>query len=86
MQIDVFARAAPEKYSVIGEVKSRDVKKFSLGEARRFSEKVRELLNAEGVEKHVAFVFAVSGFTEEVVGFFEEHAIAYSDDVGWPGD
>ena len=86
LQIDVFARAAPEQYSVIGEVKSRDVKKFSEGEARRFSEKVRELLEAEGVEKHVAFVFSVSGFTQEAVGFFEEHGVAYSDDIGWLGD
>ncbi len=86
LQIDVFAKAIPEQYSVIGEVKSRDVKKFSEGEARRFSEKVRELLNAEGVEKHVAFVFSVSGFTQEAVGFFEEHGIAYSDDIRWLGD
>ncbi len=86
LQIDVFARAKSDEYSLIGEVKSRDVAKFSEQEAHRFLEKIRELSEAESLGKHVGFVFSVSGFTKEAVAFFEEHGIAYSDDARWLGD
>ncbi len=83
LQIDVFARAEPDQYSVIGEVKCRDMKKFSVAEAERFLEKKRELLEAETVGRHIGFVFSVSGFTREALEFFEENAVAWSDDDSW---
>ena len=86
-QIDVFARSGPaDEYSVIGEVKSRDAKKFSGQEARRFLEKIRELVYEESVAKHIGFVFSISGFTEEAVAFMEDNRIAWSDDDRWLGD
>ncbi len=87
IQIDVFARSGPaDEYSVIGEVKSRDAKKFSGQEARRFLEKIRELVYEESVAKHIGFVFSISGFTEEAVAFMEDNRIAWSDDDRWLGD
>ena len=86
LQIDVFARAEPEQYSVVGEVKCRDSKKFSLGEAERFVEKMEDLLEAETVGRHIGFVFSVSGFTCEAMDFFEENGIAWSDDCDWLAD
>ena len=86
IQIDVFARTEADRYSLIGEVKSRDVKKFSLKEAERFQEKILELIELERIGKHVGFVFATSGFTQEAVEFFEKNSIAWSDDQNWLGD
>jgi hypothetical protein len=53
--VDVFARARhPGDYSIIGEVKSREARKFSKDEAIEFEKKFSEVLKLENVER--AFV------------------------------
>ena len=86
IQVDVFARAKPEAYTVIGEIKNRDVRKFSRQEAERFLEKTRELADIEKIGMHVGFVFSVSGFAKDALEFFEENGIAWSEDQRWLGD
>ena len=79
IQIDVFARAKPECYSLIGEVKCRDSAKFSLAEAEWFLEKTRLLLEAEKVGQYVGFVFSVSGFAKDALEYIKEKKIAWGD-------
>ena len=83
LQIDVFARAEPDQYSIIGEVKCLDTKKFSLGEAERFLEKMGQLVDAEAVGQHVGFVFSVSGIGKDAKEFLEEKGVAWSEDEKW---
>jgi hypothetical protein len=89
-QIDVFARARKENYSLIMEVKNRETK-FSLGEAARFLEIARELIRLEQVEKTVLLVFSRSGFHTDAIKYLKENHIARSSDPRWldegmPGD
>lgn len=81
--IDIFARAAGEAYSLIGEVKNRTTKPFSRNEAVEFLNKARTLQDWEPIGKAVLFVFSRNGFTHEVVPYFLEHGVAYSDDERW---
>ncbi|MCP4351507.1 MAG: hypothetical protein GY795_39075 [Desulfobacterales bacterium] len=83
IQIDVFARAKPGYYSMIGEVKNRETEKFSYDEAVRFAEKAEILKESEKTEKAVLFVFSRAGFTDDSLNFLKEQGIARSDDERW---
>ena len=81
-QIDVFARAPAQEYSIIGEVKNRKMK-YSEKEAVEFSKKMEELRLKEQVEKPVGFVFSGAGFTKGAVAYLRKHGISWSSDVRW---
>jgi hypothetical protein len=84
--VDIFARArSSNDYSIIGEVKSRDLRKFSRKEAVRFLEKLREVKSLERVERAVGFIFSRSGFTREAEDYCKEMGIACSEDERWLG-
>ena len=83
--IDIFARTGKEGYSLIGEVKNRTTKPFALDEAIEFVKKAGILQEREQVAKAVLFVFSRKGFTRDVLEYFREHGIAYSDDERWLG-
>ena len=84
--LDIFARARSDNdYSIIGEVKSRDLKKFSREEAVRFLEKLTEVKSLERVERAVGFIFSRSGFTGEAEDYCKEMGIACSEDERWLG-
>ncbi len=83
IQIDLFARAAPHDYSLIGEVKNRETMKFSLEEATLFVKKAVELRELEQVGKALLFVFCRAGFPEQTLEFFRQNEIAWSEDVCW---
>ncbi len=70
-------------YSLIGEVKNRKTTKFSLNEAEEFLEKAKELIEIEGIEKHVLFVFCSAGFTLEAPDYFKANNIAWAEDSRW---
>lgn len=74
-QIDVFARARKGNYSLIIEVKNREMT-FSLEEAIRFLEITRELVRLEQVKKAVLFVFSLSGFHTNALKYLKENNIA----------
>ncbi|MCP4109385.1 MAG: hypothetical protein GY749_28320 [Desulfobacteraceae bacterium] len=82
IQIDIFARAAHDEYSLIGEVKNRK-SKFSVKEAEDFVKKAGELMNTEKVQKAVLFVFSASGFFKNTLEFMKKNRIAWTDDKGW---
>ncbi|MCP4403059.1 MAG: hypothetical protein GY801_37855 [bacterium] len=81
--IDIFARAGQGNYSLIAEVKNRDIKAFSKTEAEEFVRKAQTLQEREQIEKAVLFVFSRNGFAKEALTYFQEHDIAYSDDERW---
>jgi hypothetical protein len=82
--VDIFARAlSPGDYSIIGEVKNRDLKKFSKEEAIQFQVKYEEIKKIENLERAVGFVFSRCGFTEEAEEYCKEKGIACSDDDRW---
>jgi hypothetical protein len=84
--LDIFARArSSNDYSIIGEVKSRDLRKFSREEAVGFLEKLREVESLERVERAVGFIFSRSGFTREAENYCKEMGIACSEDERWLG-
>jgi hypothetical protein len=82
IQIDIFARAGHEEYSLIGEVKNRKGK-FSVKEAEEFVKKAGRLMKAEDVRKAVLFVFSVSGFFKNTLEYMKKNSIAWSDDRRW---
>jgi len=79
IQVDVFAKAKDQQYSLIGEVKNRKAK-FSLKEAKEFFNKALEAKKLENVAKAVVFVFSASGFYKTAIKFFEANGIAWSED------
>ncbi|MCP4106884.1 MAG: hypothetical protein GY749_15315 [Desulfobacteraceae bacterium] len=83
LKIDIYARAGQDEYSIVGEVKNRETKKFSKSEAEKFLKKIGELKELEQVGKSVGFVFSLNGFTKEAVDFFREHGIAWSENDLW---
>ncbi len=61
--VDIFARARlEENYSIIGEVKSRDLKKFSKDEVIHFLGKFEEIKRIENIDRVIGFIFSRSGF------------------------
>ena len=84
--IDIFARAAaPGDYSIIGEVKSRDTRKFSKEETVEFERKFAEVKKQEKIDRALGFIFSRSGFTEEAEAYCKEKGIACGDDERWLG-
>ncbi len=85
MWIDVFARATEKEYSLISEIKYREKPHFSLEEVEEFVQKAQALQEQEHLTRTILFVFCSAGFAPETINYFNEHDIAYSDDVRWLG-
>jgi hypothetical protein len=82
--VDIFARAErPADYSIIGEVKSRDTRKFSREEVVDFERKFAEVKKLENIERAVGFIFSRCGFTKEAEEYCKEKGIACSEDEIW---
>ncbi len=82
--VDIFARSqSPADYSVIVEVKSREVRKFSKEEAIEFEKKFEELKKVENLARAIGFVFSRCGFTKEAEEYCIAKKIAYSEDEKW---
>lgn len=82
--VDIFARAAaPGEYSIIGEVKNRDHRKFSREEAVAFEKKFEEVKKNERLDRVLAFIFSRCGFTGEAEAYCREKGIACSEDERW---
>lgn len=82
--IDIFARAEnPSEYSLIGEVKSREVKKFSKEEVIGFEKKFEAVKIREKISKAAAFFFSRAGFTREAEAYCKEKCIACSEAQEW---
>ncbi len=82
--VDIFARSVnPGDYSIIGEVKNREAKKFSLEELKDFQLKFAEIKKLENLERVVGFIFSRAGFTAEAEAYCKEKGIACSEDESW---
>jgi hypothetical protein len=82
--VDIFACAQSQcDYSIIGEAKSREVKKFSKAEVVEFERKYSEVKKLEDIERAVGFIFSRSGFTAEAEEYCRDKGIACSEDDGW---
>ncbi|MCP4152302.1 MAG: hypothetical protein GY757_31480 [bacterium] len=84
LSVDVLARAAePDNYSIVGEIKNRDTKKFNKEEAETFHHKLEIIKVRENLDPVTGFVFSRKGFTSDAISFLKTRGIAYSDDEGW---
>jgi hypothetical protein len=82
--VDIFARSqSPADYSIIGEVKSREARKFSKEEAIEFERKFEQVKNLENIERAVGFIFSCGGFTKNAEEYCKEKGIACSEDERW---
>jgi hypothetical protein len=82
--VDIFARSVnADDYSIIGEVKNREVKKFSLDEVKEFQLKFAEIKKRENLEHAVGFIFSRNGFTKDAEAYCKEKGIACSEDERW---
>ena len=82
--VDIFARSQSQgDYSIIGEVKSREARKFSKEEAIEFERKFEQVKNLENIERAVGFIFSRGGFTKEADQYCKTKGIACSDDERW---
>jgi hypothetical protein len=82
--VDIFARAEnPGDYSIIGEVKSRELKKFSQEEVMEFEKKFAGVKKQENIDRAVGFIFSRSGFTKDAEEYCKEKGIACSKDERW---
>jgi hypothetical protein len=82
--VDIFARAeAPGDYSIIGEVKSREARKFSKEETIVFEAKFAAVKKRENIDRAVPFIFSRCGFTKDAEAYCREKGIAYSSDEEW---
>ncbi|MCP4154146.1 MAG: hypothetical protein GY757_40850 [bacterium] len=82
--VDIYARSrAAGDYSIIGEVKCRESKKFSRDEAAKFLVKLKEIKKMENLESVTGFVFSRTGFTKDAETYCRENGIACSDDERW---
>ena len=82
--VDIFARSVrAEDYSIIGEVKNREVKKFSVVEIKEFQLKFSEIKKRENLVRVVGFIFSRSGFTKDAEDYCREKGIACSEDERW---
>jgi hypothetical protein len=78
--VDIFARPANAgDYAIIGEVKSRDTRKFSREEAVAFETKFFEVKKLENIDAAVGFIFSRSGFSKEAEDYCREKGIACSE-------
>ncbi|MCP4150073.1 MAG: hypothetical protein GY757_20165, partial [bacterium] len=84
--VDIFARSQiPGDYSIIGEVKNRESRKFSKQEVVAFERKFAAIKKLEKIEKAVGFIFSRRGFTKEAETYCHKKGIAYSEDENWLG-
>jgi len=84
LSIDIFARSrSAGDYSIIGEVKSRELKKFSKEETVELEKKFAEVKKLENIDRAVGFIFSRSGFTKEAEDYCREKGIACSEDERW---
>ena len=82
--MDIFARSqSPGDYSLVGEVKSRELKKFSKDEVIGFEKKFAQIKKLENIERLQGFIFSRSGFTKEAEDYCREKGIACSEDERW---
>jgi hypothetical protein len=82
--VDIFARAEnPGDYSIIGEVKSREARKFSKEEAIEFERKFEQVKKLENIDRAVGFIFSLSGFTKEAEAYCREKGVGCSEDERW---
>ncbi len=84
--VDIFARSVKaDDYSLIGEVKNRENKKFSLDELKEFELKFTEIKKLENLEQKavVGFIFSSGGFTKEAEEYCREKGVACSEDERW---
>jgi hypothetical protein len=82
--VDIFARSVNAgDYSIIGEVKNREIKKFSKNEIKEFELKFAEIKKREKLERVIGFIFSRSGFTKEAEAYCQEKGIACSEDENW---
>jgi hypothetical protein len=82
--VDIFACSVnSHDYSIIGEVKNREVKKFSKDEVKEFELKFAEIKKRENLERVVGFIFSRAGFTKEAEEYCRERGIACSEDEKW---
>jgi hypothetical protein len=82
--VDIFARPINAgDYSIIGEVKNRDKKKFSIAELKEFESKFVEIKKRENLERVIGFIFSRNGFTVEAEEYCRERGIACSEDERW---
>jgi hypothetical protein len=79
LQVDIFAKAGGDDYSLIGEVKNRKAN-FSIKEAKIFLAKALEVQQLENVNKALFFVFSAGGFFQNTIQFLQRNNIAWSDD------
>ncbi len=83
IQVDIFAVAQDEGYSLIGEVKNRKKRKFAKEEVLQFKAKANELMRLEKMDKALQCVFCRAGFTLEALDCLRENGMAWSDDARW---
>ncbi|MDM8537924.1 hypothetical protein QUF70_14305, partial [Desulfobacterales bacterium HSG17] len=81
-QIDIFARAKENDYSLIWEVKNRKAK-FSVKEAEDFVKKADELMKLENIGKIVLIVFSAGGFFKNTLEYLKNQGIAWTSDSMW---
>jgi hypothetical protein len=82
--VDIFARArSADDYSIIGEVKSREAKKFSKDEVIEFETKFAWVKELENIDRAVGFIFSRAGFTKEADQYCKTRGIACSEDERW---
>ncbi len=82
--MDIFACAqSPGDYSIIGEVKSREVKKFSKDEVIEFEKKFAEVKKLENIDRVLGFIFSRCGFTKDAEDYCQQKGIACSEDERW---
>jgi len=82
--VDIFARAQSQgDYSIIGEVKNREAKKFSKDELKDFEAKLAKIKKIENLERAIGFIFSRKGFTKDAEDYCKEKGIACSEDERW---
>ncbi|MCP4217315.1 MAG: hypothetical protein GY765_21910 [bacterium] len=82
--VDIFARSEnPGDYSIIGEVKNRESKKFSKEEVVVFEGKFAEVKTLENIDRVLGFIFSRCGFTTEAENYCKQKGIACSEDPKW---
>ncbi len=75
--MDVPARAAESNnYSIVGEIKNRDTKKFNKEEAEAFHRKLEIIAVRESLDPVIGFVFSRKGFTRDAISFLKAKGIA----------